>query len=135
MQKFSPHPFQKTLPKSFFKKPIAKSKNFGYNNAVTQQGALAQLGAHNTGSVGVRGSNPLRSTMKETSFVYQDKGRFFSHFRQKTGKNRRFRASMQSFGCSGARFFVIRRRKHPKTLVYFLRFFALQRSNKKVECG
>ena len=25
-------------------------------------GALAQLGAHNTGSVGVRGSNPLRST-------------------------------------------------------------------------
>ena len=25
-------------------------------------GALAQLGAHNTGSVGVRGSNPLCST-------------------------------------------------------------------------
>ena len=25
-------------------------------------GALAQLGAHNTGSVGVRGSSPLRST-------------------------------------------------------------------------
>ena len=29
-----------------------------------EQGALAQLGAHNTGSVGVRGSNPLRSTKK-----------------------------------------------------------------------
>ena len=28
------------------------------------KGALAQLGAHNTGSVGVRGSNPLRSTIK-----------------------------------------------------------------------
>ena len=25
-------------------------------------GALAQLGAHNTGSVGVTGSNPVRST-------------------------------------------------------------------------
>ena len=31
-----------------------------YNMQVV--GALAQLGAHNTGSVGVRGSNPLRST-------------------------------------------------------------------------
>ena len=40
-------------------------------------GALAQLGAHNTGSVGVRGSNPLCSTTKETSFVYQDKRGFF----------------------------------------------------------
>ena len=29
-----------------------------------RKGALAQLGAHNTGSVGVRGSNPLRSTKK-----------------------------------------------------------------------
>ncbi len=27
-------------------------------------GALAQLGAHNTGSVGVRGSSPLCSTRK-----------------------------------------------------------------------
>ena len=30
-----------------------------------KKGALAQLGAHNTGSVGVRGSNPLCSTKKE----------------------------------------------------------------------
>ena len=29
-------------------------------------GALAQLGAHHTGSVGVRGSNPLCSTMNKT---------------------------------------------------------------------
>ncbi len=28
----------------------------------TDNGALAQLGAHNTGSVGVTGSNPVRST-------------------------------------------------------------------------
>ena len=28
-------------------------------------GALAQLGAHNTGSVGVRGSNPLCSTSRQ----------------------------------------------------------------------
>ena len=31
-------------------------------------GALAQLGAHNTGSVGVRGSNPLCSTKKALAF-------------------------------------------------------------------
>ena len=30
-------------------------------------GALAQLGAHNTGSVGVRGSSPLCSTIASTS--------------------------------------------------------------------
>ena len=29
-----------------------------------RNGALAQLGAHNTGSVGVTGSNPVRSTKK-----------------------------------------------------------------------
>ena len=34
-------------------------------------GALAQLGAHNTGSVGVRGSNPLCSTNKNRTFVYR----------------------------------------------------------------
>ena len=34
-------------------------------------GALAQLGAHNTGSVGVRGSNPLCSTNKKGTLVYQ----------------------------------------------------------------
>ena len=34
-----------------------------YNDAVN--GALAQLGAHHTGSVGVRGSNPLCSTRTE----------------------------------------------------------------------
>ena len=34
----------------------------------TSHGALAQLGAHNTGSVGVRGSSPLCSTKKSTSF-------------------------------------------------------------------
>ncbi len=33
----------------------------------TSLGALAQLGAHNTGSVGVRGSNPLCSTKMETT--------------------------------------------------------------------
>ena len=36
-------------------------------------GALAQLGAHNTGSVGVRGSNPLCSTRKKVPFVYRQR--------------------------------------------------------------
>ena len=31
---------------------------------IYDSGALAQLGAHNTGSVGVRGSNPLCSTKR-----------------------------------------------------------------------
>ena len=34
---------------------------------ITYFGALAQLGAHNTGSVGVRGSSPLCSTIASTS--------------------------------------------------------------------
>lgn len=38
------------------------------------QGALAQLGAHHTGSVGVRGSSPLCSTLKV--LIYQ--GFFYS---------------------------------------------------------
>lgn len=39
-------------------------------------GPVAQLGAHYIRIVGVVGSNPIRSTMQETSFVYQDKGGF-----------------------------------------------------------
>ena len=44
-------------------------------------GALAQLGAHHTGSVGVRGSSPLCSTriMKSLSALSQ-KDFFFSGF-------------------------------------------------------
>ena len=38
---------------------IDKRIGIWYDN---EQGALAQLGAHNTGSVGVTGSNPVRST-------------------------------------------------------------------------
>ena len=46
-----------------------------YNSSF--HGALAQLGAHDTGSVGVRGSSPLCSTRGEPSehFVY-DTGMF-----------------------------------------------------------
>ncbi len=48
----------KFAPKA--KKGIDNALLICYNNNVN--GALAQLGAHNTGSVGVRGSNPLCST-------------------------------------------------------------------------
>ncbi len=41
---------------------IDKQPVFIYNKFI--RGALAQLGAHNTGSVGVRGSNPLCSTKR-----------------------------------------------------------------------
>ncbi len=36
--------------------------NFMYDDSLTADGAVAQLGEHNAGSVGVRGSNPLSST-------------------------------------------------------------------------
>ena len=52
---------------------------------ITQYGALAQLGAHNTGSVGVRGSNPLCSTRKKHTFVYQDNVCFFQRNKSLAG--------------------------------------------------
>ncbi len=47
---------------SILKKALDRISIIVYNRSV---GALAQLGAHNTGSVGVRGSNPLCSTRKK----------------------------------------------------------------------
>ena len=46
------------------------------SDIINTYGALAQLGAHNTGSVGVRGSNPLCSTKKNRS---RTRLRFFSY--------------------------------------------------------
>ncbi len=69
--------------------------------------------------------------IKETSFVYHGKRRFFLHFGQKSGKINR--ASARSIGFSGALFFVFRARKWAKTLVYFLRFFTLQRNRKRMD--
>ena len=48
-----------------FKKTVAFLSHLCYNKVHGISGALAQLGAHNTGSVGVRGSNPLRSTKQK----------------------------------------------------------------------
>ena len=44
-------------------KTLDTAEKIWYNKA--RNGALAQLGAHNTGSVGVTGSNPVRSTTKK----------------------------------------------------------------------
>ena len=71
--------------------------------------------------------------MKEPSFVYHGKRRFFLLFGQKSAKKRKNRASERSIGFSGARFFVFRTRKRSKMLVYFLRFLVLQRTPKRVE--
>ena len=46
------------------KKVLHFAKRYDIIHLLPQFGALAQLGAHNTGSVGVRGSNPLCSTKK-----------------------------------------------------------------------
>ena len=62
--------------------------------------------------------------IKETSFVYHGKRRFFLHFGQKSGKIKQNRASERSIGCSEAHSFVFNGKNSPKTLVYFLRFFA-----------
>ncbi len=50
-----------------------------------KEGALAQLGAHDTGSVGVTGSNPVRSTRKKHTFVYQDNVCFFQRNKSLAG--------------------------------------------------
>ncbi len=44
-------------------KSVDKCKSLCYTNC---NGALAQLGAHNTGSVGVTGSNPVCSTKRKS---------------------------------------------------------------------
>ena len=79
-----------------------------------------------------RTSNPLLSAIKETSFVYHGKRRFFLHFGQKQGKIKQNRASERSIGCSEALFFVSSGFPSPKTLVYFLRFLAPVKKRKKV---
>ena len=43
----------------------------------TTIGALAQLGAHHTGSVGVRGSNPLCSTNEKSLCLAENIGFIF----------------------------------------------------------
>ncbi len=72
------------------------------------------------------------ATIKEVTFVYQDKGDFFMLFGRKSGKNGHFRASKRSIGCFEARFFRFRGWKRSKCVVYFLHFFAMQRNNKSV---
>ena len=47
---------------------------------------LAQLVAHPLDVREVTSSTPVPCSMKETSFVYQDKRGFFLHFGRKTGK-------------------------------------------------
>ena len=59
------------------------------------------------------GSNPRSAAIKETSFVYHGKRRFFLHFGQKQGKIKQNRASKRSFGCFEARFFVFDVQKSP----------------------
>ena len=52
-----------------YQKPLTSPQQSAIISNVNH-GALAQLGAHNTGSVGVRGSNPLCSTTR-TSTSYE----------------------------------------------------------------
>lgn len=77
-------------------------------------------------------SNPVTRTIKETSFVYHGKRRFFLHFGQKSSKIKQNRASARSIDFSGAQFFAFSPQKCPKMLVYFLRFLALLRKQKSV---
>ena len=80
----------------------------------------------------VKGSNPSISTIKETQFVYQGKlrffapfwrfSRFFGLFELKNGLQSSNAAVPESV-------FSVFRTKMP---VYFLRFFALQRTPKKI---
>ena len=51
--------------------PLDNFRKLWYN---TVNGALAQLGAHHTGSVGVRGSNPLCSTNEKSLCLAENIG-------------------------------------------------------------
>ena len=64
------------------------------------------------------GSSPVTSTIKETSFVYQDKRGFFLLSGQNAGRIIEKRALERSIGCSKARFFAFSSRNSPKTPVY-----------------
>ena len=57
-------------------------------------------------------------TIKETSFVYQDKRGFFLLSGQNAGRIIEKRALERSIGCSKARFFAFSSRNSPKTPVY-----------------
>ena len=66
----------------------------------------------------VAGSSPASATIKETSFVYQDKRGFFLLSGQNTGRIIEKQALERSIGCYGARFFAFSGRNSPKTPVY-----------------
>ena len=87
--------------------------------------------ARNVRIVEVRGSNPLCSTMKETSFVYQGKRGFFLLSVQKAGIIQQNRASERSIGFSGARFFRFKAKKP----VYKSLFFKAIKKSKKGQGG
>ena len=71
-----------------------------------------------SGSYRTKGSNPLPSAIKETSFVYLDKRGFFLLFVQNTRQIIEKWALERSIGCSEARFFAFSCRNSPKTPVY-----------------
>ena len=64
------------------------------------------------------GSSPVTSTIKETSFVYQDKRGFFLLSGQNTERIIENRASERSIGYSEARFFAFSSKRIPKSLLY-----------------
>ena len=70
--------------------PAIRTCSRGVDNVVEQLGAVAQLVAHHTGSVGVRGSSPLSSTLEHDARRRSPAGGGFSH-------------SADAFGARGAR--------------------------------
>ena len=57
-------------------------------------------------------------TIKETSFIYQDKRGFFLLSGQNAGRIIEKRASERSIGYSEARFFAFSSKRIPKSLLY-----------------
>ena len=77
-----------------------------------------RLVARYLGVVEAAGSNPVTQTIKETSFVYQDKRGFFLLSGQNTRRIIEKWALERSIGCSEARFFAFSGRNSPKIPVY-----------------
>ena len=60
---------------------------------------------------------------------------FYGKIRAKSNKCKQNRPRDGHIGCPGARFFVFDTENSPNWLVYFLRFFALQRSRQSTARG
>ena len=100
---------------------------------IDKNGPVAQLGERCVRNAQVKGSSPSGSTIKETSFVYHGKRRFFSLYGQKYEKNRHFRAFRRWISRPEAQFFCFQDAKSVGKGAALSTFLYTAKKSKKVE--